>query len=355
MRSDTIAKSLLDWFEQHARELPWRVGPSARAQGVRPDTYRIWLSEIMLQQTTVATVIPYFNNFIAHWPDIKALAGAESSEVMTAWAGLGYYARARNLIACAGIVTTEHGEIFPDNVAALQALPGIGAYTSAAIAAIAFGRPAAVIDGNVERVVSRLFAIATPLPAGKKAIRSALDPLVPQDRPGEFAEAMMDLGATVCAAKLARCDICPLSRQCRAHEKGNPTDFPVRKPRAARPLRHGVAFVALREDGAVLLRRRPDKGLLGGMAEVPGTKWQDKPVSPAAMVLPIEAQWQSLPEPVVHGFTHFRLNLQVAAARVPARTTTPAGYWWAAADQLDREALPTLMRKVIQLAVDSSQ
>ncbi len=357
MRRHAIASRLLAWYEDRGRELPWRIGPAARQRGARPDPYRIWLSEVMLQQTTVAAVVPYFRRFMARWPTVHALAVADPDAVMAAWAGLGYYSRARNLIVCAKIIAADRKGVFPDDPAELKALPGIGPYTSAAIAAIAFDRSVAVVDGNVERVVSRLFAIDTPMPAAKKAIRASLEPLVPERRPGEFAEALMDLGATVCAPRSAQCGCCPLENECAARANGNPTGYPVKAARRARPQRHGIAYVALREDGAVLLRRRPPTGLLGGMAEVPGTPWRAADAgtainSDAARPL-LASNWQALPVSIVHGFTHFTLTLSVETATVPASTPAPTGCWWAPVNRIDEEALPTVMRKVIKSVLDS--
>ena len=263
------AAVLLAWYDRHARKLPWRVGPKERARGVQPDPYRVWLSEIMLQQTTVAAVKPYFDAFIARWPDVAALATAPREEVMKTWAGLGYYARARNLHACAEAVMRDHGGRFPETAAGLKALPGIGEYTAAAVAAIAFDEPVAVVDGNIERVIARLFAIDTPLPAAKKEIRARQQEMTPQARAGDYAQAMMDLGAAICTPKRPACALCPLVEACVAHARGEEETYPVKAEKAVRPTRHGLAFVAIRADGAVLLRRRPDKGLLGGMAEVP--------------------------------------------------------------------------------------
>ncbi len=261
-------RPLLAWYDRARRALPWRAPPGGRA-----DPYAVWLSEIMLQQTTVAAVIPYFSAFLARWPSVDALAEAPAEEVMRQWAGLGYYARARNLHACARAVTTQFGGRFPEEEAALRALPGLGPYTAAAVAAIAFGRRAVVVDGNVERVVARLFAIETPLPAAKPLIRERAAALTPKERPGDHAQAMMDLGATICAPKNPACVICPLSPVCAGRAGGDPARFPVKGQKPVRPLRRGAAFYILRADGAVLVRTRPQKGLLGGMTEIPGTPW----------------------------------------------------------------------------------
>ena len=348
----TIAPALLAWYDRHARKLPWRVGPQARARGVRPDPYRVWLSEIMLQQTTVAAVKPYFDAFLARWPDVAALAAAPREEVMKAWAGLGYYARARNLHACAQALVRDRGGRFPDTAAGLKTLPGIGDYTAAAVAAIAFGEPVAVIDGNIERVIARLLAIDTPLPAAKKDIRAQQQTLTPKTRAGDYAQAMMDLGAAICTPKKPACALCPLVSACLAHARGQEEAYPVRAEKTARPTRHGAAFVAIREDGAVLLRRRPDKGLLGGMVEVPGSDWANRAGAVARDAAPpIEADWRHLSATVVHVFTHFRLELNVYCARVRAMEKAPSGCWWAPVETLAGEALPSVMKKVIEAAL----
>ncbi len=319
---------------------------------MKPDPYRVWLSEIMLQQTTVAAVKPYFDAFLARWPDVAALARAPREEVMKAWAGLGYYARARNLHACAGAVMRDHGGRFPETAAGLKVLPGIGDYTAAAVAAIAFDEPVAVIDGNIERVIARLHAIDTPLPAAKKDIRARQQALTPQARAGDYAQAMMDLGAAICTPKKPACALCPLASECVAHARGEEELHPVKAEKAVRPTRHGAAFVAVRKDGAVLLRRRPDSGLLGGMAEVPGSDWGNR-VSDKSQTAhaPIEADWRRVPGTVVHMFTHFRLELNVYCARVDAMEQAPSGCWWAPAKTLAGEALPSAMKKVIEAAL----
>ena len=339
---------LLAWYDRHARRLPWRVGPKERARGVRPDPYRVWLSEIMLQQTTVKAVAPYFGRFVARWPDVRDLAAAAGVEVMAAWAGLGYYSRARNLIACARVVAMVPAGRFPQKAEQLARLPGIGAYTSAAIAAIAFDEPVAVVDGNVERVVSRLFAIDAPMPAAKELVRERLQPLVPEERAGEFAEALMDLGATICTPKKPACSLCPWSAPCIARREGRQLELPVKAPKRARPTRYGTAFVARRADGAILLRRRPPRGLLGGMSEVPGSEWRE--AQQATPEPPFPARWHKIPTPVEHGFTHFELRLSVQRADVGASIPAPDGCWWAPASTLADEALPNVMKKTIEAA-----
>lgn len=345
-----IAAPLLAWYDRNARKLPWRVGPADRVVGVRPDPYRVWLSEVMLQQTTVAAVKSYYEAFTARWPTVADLAAAPRDDVMKAWAGLGYYARARNLKACAEVVAHDHAGRFPDNAVALRALPGIGDYTAAAIAAIAFDEPAAVVDGNIERVIARLYAIDTPLPAAKKIIRERQAALTPQSRAGEYAEAMMDLGATICTPKKPACALCPLERMCAARAAGQPEAYPVKAAKTERPTRRGAAFVAVRADGAVLLRQRADDGLLGGMTETPGSAWAPD-YRPTADDAPFDADWQRVPGTVVHVFTHFRLELTVFRADVPAGTQPPAGAWWSSVTTLPGEALPSAFKKVIEAAI----
>ena len=306
----------------------------------------------MLQQTTVKAVIPYFHRFVERWPTISELAAAPVTDVMAAWAGLGYYSRARNLVACAQAVAGQLGGSFPGTASELRTLPGIGAYTSAAIAAIAFDEPVAVIDGNVERVIARAFVIGAPLPGAKTDIRNALQPLVPRDQPGEFAEALMDLGATICTPRKPACALCPWSEPCEARRQGRQEDFPAKAAKKERPTRFGVAFVARRVDGAILLRRRPPRGLLGGMAEVPGSEWTD--MSAAAAEPPFAAAWTAMPDRVEHGFTHFQLRLSVCRAAMPLGSPAPDGHWWAPANSLAEEALPNLMKKVIEAACPGS-
>ncbi|ALK10442.1 putative A/G-specific adenine glycosylase YfhQ [Blastochloris viridis] len=334
---------LLAWYDLNRRRLPWRAEP-----GQAPDPYLVWVSEIMLQQTTVKAVGPYFASFLAAFPTVEALAAAPVEEVLRRWAGLGYYARARNLHACARAVTERCGGRFPDTEPGLRELPGIGPYTAAAIAAIAFDRPAAAVDGNVERVVTRLFALEAPLPAAKPAIRALAAGLVPSVRPGDFAQALMDLGATVCTPRAPACALCPWLAPCAARADGTQETFPRKAAKAVRPLRRGAAFWLVRGGAEVLLRRRPAKGLLGGMAEVPGTAWQagfDLDAPPPATV-PLEVRLRRLPGVVRHGFTHFELELAVYAGEVAADTPAPAGAWWQALGGLGQAGLPTVMRKI---------
>ena len=347
-RKSGIAARLLDWYDAHHRELPWRVAPPQLARGERPDPYRVWLSEIMLQQTTVEAVKSYFTAFVTRWPTVGSLAAASNDDIMKAWAGLGYYSRARNLKACADLVAAQGG-IFPDTEEGLRALPGIGPYTAAAIASIAFDRPAAVVDGNVERVISRLYRIETPLPQAKAEIRLLVGQLLPLNRPGDFAQATMDLGATICTPRRPKCMLCPLREDCDALSAGDPELYPVRLAKPEKPLRRGAAFVAVRADGAVLLRKRPEKGLLGGMSEVPTTGWtarQDGETSPDAA--PFPSQWERSGQ-ITHVFTHFSLELDIY--RTSFDGNTPQDHFWSGPDALHGEALPTVMKKAIEAAI----
>lgn len=346
---DEAARALLDWYDAERRDLPWRAPPGAVA-----DPYRVWLSEIMLQQTTVKAVMAYFDSFVARWPTVASLAAADLDEVLSAWAGLGYYSRARNLHRCAREVVERFGGRFPPTETALRELPGIGPYTAAAIAAIAFGARATPVDGNVERVVARLFAVREPLPGARGVLRQLAATMTPAQRTGDFAQAMMDLGATVCTPKRPSCLMCPLSRQCLAHAGGIEGALPARSARSERPTRFGVAFLALREDGCLLLRKRPETGLLARMMEVPTTDWLEDPrvVTEALRAAPVRADWWQVPGQVVHTFTHFRLELLVYRAVAPADSALT--FWadagrccWVARRELDRQALPSLMRKVI--------
>ncbi len=343
--ADDRAARLLAWYDRHRRRLPWRALP-----GEIPDPYRVWLSEIMLQQTTVATVGPYFARFVERWPTVEALAKASLDEVLHAWQGLGYYARARNLHACARAVSTQHGGQFPLSEAALRLLPGIGAYTSAAIAAIAFNQVATPVDGNIERVIARAFLVRTPLPEAKPELRRLAATLTPGARPGDFAQAAMDLGATICTPKKPKCVLCPWRDDCRARAKDTAEALPARRAKKAKPLRRGVMFWAVRADGAVLLRQRPAQGLLGGMMEVPSTEWRSKSwhAEEAACFAPVKARWKLLSGVVRHSFTHFDLELQVLTG---ATRSNPDEGIWVTPDALGTQALPTVMKKVAAFAL----
>ncbi|MFG1418364.1 A/G-specific adenine glycosylase [Xanthobacter sp. V0B-10] len=337
--------ALLAWYDIHRRRLPWRA-----EKGRRADPYHVFLSEIMLQQTTVKAVVPYFGAFLRRWPSVTHLAAAPLEEVLSAWAGLGYYARARNLHACAKAVTARHGGRFPADETALLDLPGIGPYTAAAIAAIAFDLPASPVDGNIERVVSRLHAVEEALPKAKPRIKALAAALVARARPGDHAQAMMDLGATICTPKSPACALCPFTGACRAEAEGTALRYPLKEKKAAKPERAAVAFLAVRADGAVLLRTRPDKGLLAKMTEVPATPWSASqgtvPTDPARHA-PVKAPWRALPGTVRHVFTHFALEMTVWRAELPAGAGAPEGLRFVLPRDFEGEALPSLMRKVI--------
>jgi A/G-specific adenine glycosylase len=336
---------LLEWYDRHRRKLPWR--PLA---GERADPYCVWLSEIMLQQTGVKTVGPYFLKFLARWPDVDALGRASLDDVLRMWAGLGYYSRARNLHACAVAVRRDHGGAFPDTEQALRALPGIGPYTAAAIAAIAFGRRTMPVDGNIERVVSRLFAVEEPLPLAKPLIKQLATTLLADTRAGDSAQALMDLGSSICTPKKPACALCPLNGDCVSRARGDQEIFPRKAAKKSGALRRGAAFVVTRGD-ELLVRTRPEKGLLGGMTEVPGSDWlaalDDKTALKQAPVLKGLARWHRKVGVVTHVFTHFPLELVVYTATVAARTRAPEGMRWVPVATLGDEALPNVMRKVI--------
>jgi A/G-specific adenine glycosylase len=327
VQTSDFAARLLGWYDRSARVLPWRVPPGSDAV---PDPYRVWMAEIMLQQTTVAAVAGYFLRFVERWPTVADLAAASDADVMAAWAGLGYYARARNLLACARAVVLEHGGVFPDTEAGLRALPGVGDYTAAAVAAIAFGRPSVVVDANIERVVARHRLIETPLPAAKREIKAELAPLVPEDRPGDFAQALMDLGATICTPRAPACGICPVMDDCRARGRADIERLPVKPPKKAKPQRYGIAWWIERDD-AIWLVRRPDKGMLGGMRALPGDPWSDA-APPESGIVHVD-----------HGFTHFDLRLTLVARET--EHAAGEGEWWPLS-ALDAAGLPTLYRKL---------
>lgn len=341
---EDLAGKLLAWYDGHARDLPWRA-----KSGVLPDPYHVWLSEIMLQQTTVATVRDYYIKFLLLWPKVSDLAKASQEDVLRAWAGLGYYARARNLHACANKIVDEWNGKFPDTEEALRTLPGIGPYTAAAISAIAFDRPHAAVDGNVERVVARVYAIETPLPAAKPLIKLKTQALVPKKRAGDFAQALMDLGATICTPRTANCEICPWTDDCEGCSRGIAESLPRKAPKAKIPTRRGIAFWVERDDGHILLRQRPQKGLLGGMMEVPSTPWEAN--LPREFAAPVESEWIKLNAPVEHTFTHFHLQLSVWKTETADASLPDGGYYrWVHKSELVHEALPSLMRKVVVAA-----
>lgn len=345
-------KLLLAWYDRHRRRLPWRAAP-----GEASDPYRVWLSEIMLQQTTVKAVGPYFEKFVARWPDVTALGRAAQDDVLRMWAGLGYYSRARNLYACAVAVTREHGGVFPDTEEGLRALPGIGPYTAAAIAAIAFDRRTMPVDGNIERVVSRLFAVEEELPQAKPRIQQLAATLLAdtragdeKSRAGDSAQALMDLGASICTPKKPACSLCPFTEDCAARVQGTQETFPRKAPKKSGTLRRGAAFVVTRGD-ELLVRSRPEKGLLGGMTEVPGSDWlagqDDATARQQAPELKGLSRWQRKVGVVTHVFTHFPLEVVVYTAKADARTRAPEGMRWVPVATLAGEALPNVMRKVI--------
>jgi len=326
-------RKLLTWYDRQARSLPWRVSPADRRAGVRPDPYRVWLSEIMLQQTTTSHAAPYFERFTRRWPTVTALAQAKDAEVMAAWAGLGYYARARNLLACARAVAYQHGGVFPNTESGLRALPGVGAYTAAAVAAIAFDQAANVVDGNVERVMSRLFCVETPLPAAKPALAGLALDLSTSERPGDWAQALMDLGATVCKPKSPLCLLCPLTADCEARAKGAPERYPRKLAKRERPHRFGLAYLWRRGDQVALVRRPPE-GLLGGMLGLPTSEWTERPFD-------IPEGWIDAGA-IEHIFTHFSLTLHVLVAG----TLAPEDAIWTDVEEA-RSALPTVFKKAL--------
>ncbi|WP_108814549.1 A/G-specific adenine glycosylase [Loktanella sp. Alg231-35] len=325
--------------------MPWRVGPADRMAGRQPDPYAVWMSEIMLQQTTVAAVRDYHRKFLLLWPSVGDLAAAEDADVMAAWAGLGYYARARNLLKCARVIVGDHGGVFPDTYDALLKLPGIGPYTAAAVAAIAFDRAETVVDGNVERVMARLHDIHDPLPGSKGKLTQHAQALTPPKRPGDYAQAVMDLGATICTPRNPACGICPWRDPCAARQAGTAAELPKKTPKKKTPTRFGIAYVALREDGAWLLETRPESGLLGGMLGWPGSDWGDDPTPNP----PLNADWKALDEEARHTFTHFHLRLKIMIARVDMRAA-PARGQFLPPSAFSPTALPTAMRKVFDLS-----
>ena len=344
-----LSDEILSWYDRNARKMPWRVAPLDRKRGVLPDPYRIWMSEIMLQQTTVVTVKSYFERFTERWPTVGDLAAAEDADVMGEWAGLGYYARARNLLKCARVVVDEHGSTFPADHALLLKLPGIGPYTAAAIASIAFDQPYAVLDGNVERVMARLFDIHTPLPDAKPALMLKASELTPNQRPGDYAQAVMDLGATICTPKSPACGICPWRTPCLARARGTAQDLPRKTPKKAKPVRQGSVFVGKRSDGAWLLETRPEKGLLGGMLGWPGTDWLDAGSEPPAAQPPCPGEWTQIGSEVRHTFTHFHLRLTVYSAELAPDAVPHRGNFMTQ-DKFRPSDLPTVMRKAFDVA-----
>ncbi|MGB3454940.1 MAG: A/G-specific adenine glycosylase [Litorimonas sp.] len=344
---DAMRAALLDWYDREGRTLPWRVRPEDRANGATSDPYAIWLSEIMLQQTTVPHGTPYWHKFLRLYPTVADLAAAPLDEVLTHWAGLGYYARARNLHKCANVVVADHGGMFPQTYAELIKLPGIGDYTASTIAAICFDEPTTIVDGNVERVIARLHRLDAPLPKAKPEIKRLAAVLSDPDRPGDYGQAVMDLGATICMPRSPSCLLCPWNAWCLAFEAGDPTSFPKKVPKKAKPVRHGQAFV-MRKDDTVWLRRRDEDGLLGGMMEVPGSAWTDSPAEGVNPDFAALANWTRLPAGVRHVFTHFELRLEVFRGEM--QDDPPAEGRWVDVNRLDGEALPSLYAIVLKAA-----
>ncbi|MGA2794323.1 MAG: A/G-specific adenine glycosylase [Roseiarcus sp.] len=340
------SRRVLDWWDRHRRSLPWRA-----ALGQSADPYRVWLSEILLQQTNVQTALPYFERFAALWPRVEDLAAAPLEDVMRAFAGLGYYSRARNMHACAREIA-RRGGAFPPGEAELRALPGVGAYTAAAIAAIAFNRHASPVDGNIARIMTRLRVIDAPIAKARGAIAAAAAALTPVDRPGDFAQALMDIGATICAPRNPDCPACPLRPACAAAATGQPQAYPRKESRKARPQRRGAAFFAQASDGSILLRARPPEGLLGGTVELPGTPWSvDFASDAAASAAPFAALWRLAPGLVEQAFTHFSLRLNVYVARLAGKPPAHDGCFWVAQREIERVALSSVMRKAVAHAL----
>ena len=347
--SDFSGKLLL-WYDRYHRILPWRVAPADLLNGKKNDPYRVWLSEVMLQQTTVEAVKPFFEKFVTTWPTVFSLAKAELDDVLKAWAGLGYYSRARNLKRCAEQIVADYNGIFPNSLESLKSLPGIGDYTAAAILSIAYNEPVAVVDGNVERVIARIFSIDEPLPRAKMTIRAKTQELTPEKRCGDFAQSMMDLGASICTPRTPKCMICPVESLCEGKRSGNPEAYPVKPPKPQRPQRHGVAFVALNKDDEIYLEKRHSSGLLGGMTQIPNhfSERNHYSVNDA----PFQADW-ILKGKAQHVFTHFSLVLDVYLAKNVEKTAAGNG-WWCSVNELANEALPTVMKKAISVAIPES-
>lgn len=338
-----FARKLLGWYDKNARDLPWRVGPAARRARQRPNPYRVWLSEIMLQQTTVATVSNRYAVFLERWPTVAALAAAPLDDVLGEWAGLGYYARARNLHKCARAIVNEHGGKFPVTEEALRSLPGVGEYTAAAIAAIAFDQRAIVVDGNIERIVARVFEIGTPLPKAKAEIKALGETMWPGSRSGDFAQGLMDLGAEICRPKNPSCETCPLSAYCGAYQNDAVEAYPKKTPKKQKPVRVGAAFALKNSRGEILLERRPEKGLLGGMLGLPGTQWSESPPSSPKNSAPVKTSW-NLAGDVRHTFTHFHLSLKIYCGEAPKGFRKNSNQQWLSPD---KAKLPTIMRKAV--------
>ncbi|WP_310621066.1 A/G-specific adenine glycosylase [Flexibacterium corallicola] len=349
--------TLLKWYDKNSRSLPWRTSPQERGCGINPNPYHVWLSEIMLQQTTVAAVRGYFEKFITLWPKLENLAEAEEEDLLKAWAGLGYYSRARNLHKCARELIRFHNGRFPEEEKRLLKLPGIGPYTAAAISTIAFNRHAAVVDGNVERVITRIFALTAELPKSRHQIKKYMHELTPHERPGDFAQAMMDLGATICKPRAPNCLLCPWRTKCDGYKSGIAESLPRKTPKPIKPTRHGMAFVVRRDDGSVLLRKRADKGLLAGMSEPPSTTWAETAAMDDLSLVPFKLRstnlkWQRAKHDVKHTFTHFHLKMSVWITFLNEEPILPDGYWWSSIKMQQDEALPTVMKKALKASLN---
>ena len=345
-----IANRTLKWYDSHARILPWRIPPAKSAAGLKPNAYHVWLSEIMLQQTTVKAVEPYYDIFTIKWPTITELAAAKDEEIMAAWAGLGYYSRARNLIKCARIIVRDYNSIFPEDEKVLLELPGIGSYTAAAIRTIAFNKEANVIDGNIDRIISRLFAIMTPISLSKNKIKLYAASMLPKNRFGDYAQALMDLGSQICTPKNPNCTVCPIKSKCSSYKKGITSTIPYRIRKKPKPIRYGYVFVILTKNNSILLERRPDSGILGGMLAFPTTSWGESKelnLSP-----PIQANWTVLSEKVYHTFSHFHLELMVVRGVV---NKLPFEYLEVSLDAFNPKSFPTLMRKVFNIGLQDKK
>ena len=345
----SFAHRLLEWYKINAREMPWRIPPHDHAQGVRTDPYHVWLSEVMLQQTQVATVKDYFLKFISKWPTLFDLAQSDEEDILKAWAGLGYYSRARNLKKCADFIVTEYEGQFPQNFEALKKLPGIGDYTASAIASIAFDEAVAVLDGNVERVMSRHQRIEAYFPDAKADTKAMLAHILDKEQPGEFAQATMDLGATICTPKRPACSLCPVNEDCKGFKNGDAELFPYKKPKKEKPIRKGAAFVLQNEKSEIFLCKRSQSGLLAAMTQVPTTQWNSRQDGSEDITeAPIEANWKKMGI-AKHTFTHFHLELTVWYAE--GINNLPIKGWWCKVEKLSEEALPTVMRKALERAL----
>ena len=344
-----LSTKLLAWYDVNARILPWRIGPAEKREGAISDPYAVWLSEIMLQQTTTETVKKFFSKFISRWPTVSELAAADDAEVLAEWAGLGYYARARRLIKCARLISSQRGGEFPNEREDLLSLPGVGPYTAAAIAAIAFDRPETVVDGNVERVMARLHAVRMPLAKAKEELRLHAEKLTPTERPGDYAQAVMDLGATICRPRSPNCGICPWQIACMAYSEGLQGAIPVKAAKSPKPVRRGIAYVGMRQDGAWLLERRPDSGLLGGMLGWPGNEWNGNEKGDP----PCDGAWKDTGKTIRHVFTHFELRLSIVAGKLPATSRPDRGEFVLERD-FSPDDLPTVMRKAYNAAASFS-